>query len=182
MRPTLVLTVCAMALLLVAGRATTGLYDLEVNRIDGTATRLEAYRGQVLLIVNVASKCGYTPQYEGLEALYETYRERGFSVLGFPSNDFGGQEPGTAGEIQKFCKTNYDVSFPLMAKIHVKGPDQHPLYAALTGKDGAFPGDVKWNFGKFLIGKDGAPIARFEPKQKPESPEVTAAIDTALAK
>ena len=108
------------------------------------------------------------------------YKGKDFVILGFPCNDFAGQEPGTAEEIQKFCKTKYDVSFPLMAKVHVKGKDQHPLYTALTGPNGAFPGDVSWNFGKFLIGKDGKPIARFEPKQTPESPELTSAIEKAL--
>jgi glutathione peroxidase len=149
--------------------------------ITGKDTSLADYKGKVVLIVNTASKCGLTPQYESLEALQKKYESKGFTVLGFPCNDFGNQEPGTADEIQQFCKTKFAVSFPLMEKIHVKGPEQHPLYAALSGKDGAFPGDVKWNFGKFLIGKDGKPIARFEPKQTPDSPEVTAAIEKALA-
>jgi glutathione peroxidase len=135
----------------------------------------------VVLVVNTASKCGLTPQYSALESLQKTYAAKGFTVIGFPCNDFGSQEPGTADEIQEFCKTKYSVSFPLMEKIHVKGPEQHPLYAALSGKDGAFPGDVKWNFGKFLIGKDGKAIARFEPKEKPDAPEITAAIEKALA-
>jgi glutathione peroxidase len=149
--------------------------------ITGKDTSLADYKGKVVLIVNTASKCGLTPQYESLEALQKKYESKGFTVLGFPCNDFGNQEPGTADEIQQFCKTKFAVSFPLMEKIHVKGPEQHPLYAALSGKDGAFPGDVKWNFGKFLIGKDGKPIARFEPKQTPDSPEVSAAIEKALA-
>jgi glutathione peroxidase len=132
-------------------------------------------------VVNTASKCGLTPQYEALEAVHKKYAAKGFTVLAFPCNDFGGQEPGTAAEIQEFCQTKYSVTFPLMAKIQVKGTGQHPLYQALTGKDGAFPGDVKWNFGKFLIGRDGKPLARFEPTEKPDSEKLTAAIEKALA-
>lgn len=148
----------------------------------GTETRLKAYEGKVVLVVNVASKCGLTGQYKGLEALYQKHKDAGLVVLGFPCNDFGGQEPGTIEEIQTFCKTTYNVSFPLMGKLSVKGKDQHPLYAALTGPKGAFPGDVAWNFGKFLIGRDGKPLARFEPKVQPESPEITAAVEKALGK
>lgn len=148
----------------------------------GKETSLKAYQGKVVFIVNVASKCGNTPQYTALEALYRTHQEAGLVVLGFPCNDFGGQEPGTIGEIQTFCKTTYDVTFPLMGKIHVKGNDQHPFYAALTGPQAAFPGNVTWNFGKFLIGRDGKPLARFDPKVKPDAPEITAAIDHALGK
>lgn len=149
--------------------------------ITGKDTSLADYKGKVVLVVNTASKCGLTPQYAGLEALQKKYASKNFTVLGFPCNDFGNQEPGTVGEIQEFCKTQFAVTFPMMEKIHVKGPDQHPLYAALTGKDGAFPGDVKWNFGKFLIGADGKAIARFEPGQKPDAPEIAAAIEKALA-
>ena len=156
------------------------LSSIPFKTIDGKDTKLADYKGKVVLVVNTASKCGLTPQYEALEGLQKKYAEKGFTVLGFPCNDFGNQEPGSADEIQQFCKTKFAVSFPLMAKIHVKGPDQHPLYAALTGKDGAFPGDVKWNFGKFLIGKDGKPIARFEPKQTPDSKEVVEAVEKAL--
>jgi glutathione peroxidase len=148
--------------------------------IEDKDSSLADYNGKVVLVVNTASKCGLTRQYKGLENLYKRYKSKDFVVIGFPCNDFNGQEPGTAEEIQKFCETKFDVSFPLMAKIHVKGEDQHPLYTALTGPNGSFPGDVKWNFGKFLIGKDGKPIARFEPKQTPESKEVTAAIEKAL--
>lgn len=150
------------------------------NTITGEATSLAAYKGKVVLVVNTASKCGLTPQYAKLEELHKKYETKGFTVIGFPCNDFGKQEPGTAEEIQKFCSSKYMVTFPLMEKIHVKGPEQHPLYKALTGAEGAFPGDVKWNFGKFLIGKDGKPLARFEPKQTPDSPEVVAAIEKAL--
>ena len=156
------------------------LASIPFKTITGKDSSLAEYKGKVVLVVNTASKCGLTPQYEKLEALQKKYAEMGFTVIGFPCNDFGGQEPGTADEIQEFCKTKFSVSFPLMEKIHVKGAEQHPLYVALTGKDGAFPGDVKWNFGKFLIGKDGKAIARFEPKETPDSPEVTAAIEKAL--
>jgi glutathione peroxidase len=157
------------------------LSAIPFKTITGEEASLAAYKGNVVLVVNTASKCGLTKQYEALEALHKKYSDKGFTVIGFPCNDFGNQEPGSADEIVEFCKTKFSVSFPLMEKIHVKGPEQHPLYAALTGKDGAFPGDVKWNFGKFLIGKDGKPIARFEPKQTPDSPEITAAIEKALA-
>ena len=155
--------------------------SIPFKTIDGKETSLAAYKGKVVLVVNTASKCGLTPQYEGLEGLQKKYADKGFTVIGFPCNDFNGQEPGTAEEIVTFCKTKYDVSFPLMEKIHVKGEEQHPLYTALTGKDGVFPGDVKWNFGKFLISKDGKAIARFEPRQAPDSPELTAAIEKATA-
>ncbi|MES2995713.1 MAG: glutathione peroxidase [Verrucomicrobiota bacterium] len=155
---------------------------ISFKTIDGKETSLAAYKGKVVLVVNTASKCGLTKQYDALEALQKKYAAKGFTVIGFPCNDFAGQEPGTAEEIQTFCKLNYGVTFPLMEKIHVTGPEQHPLYAALTGPQGVFPGDVKWNFGKFLIGKDGKPAIRFEPKQTPDSAEVLAAIEQELAK
>ncbi len=148
---------------------------------SGNKSSLKNYKGKVVLVVNLASKCGLTPQYEGLEALYKKHEKEGLIVLGFPCNDFGDQEPGTIQEIQKFCKAEYSVTFPVMNKVSVKGEKQHPLYAALTGKDGAFPGDVRWNFGKFLIGRDGKAIVRFEPTTKPESEELTSAVDKALA-
>ncbi len=157
------------------------LGSIPFKTIEGKPASLADYRGKVVLVVNTASKCGLTPQYEALEALQKKYAEKGFTVIGFPCNDFGGQEPGTAGEIQTFCRTKYAVSFPLMEKVHVKGAERHALYTALTGPEGAFPGEVKWNFGKFLIGKDGKPVARFEPRQAPDSAEVTAAIEKALA-
>jgi glutathione peroxidase len=165
---------------LVVSAAAADLTAIPFKTIEGKETSLAAYKGKVVLVVNTASKCGLTPQYEALEAIYDKYRGKGLVVLGFPCNDFGNQEPGTEEEIGKFCKAEFDVSFPLMEKIHVKGAEQHPLYAALTGKDGAFPGEVKWNFGKFLIGKDGKPLARFEPQQKPDSAEVVAAVEKAL--
>jgi glutathione peroxidase len=171
----------ALASLVAAATCHAGdVSAIPFKTIDGKDAKLADYKGKVVLVVNTASKCGLTPQYEALEGLQKKYAEKGFTVIGFPCNDFMGQEPGTAEEIQTFCKTKYSVTFPLMEKIHVKGPEQHPLYAALTGKDGAFPGDVKWNFGKFLIGKDGKPIARFEPRQTPDSKEVTEAIEKAL--
>lgn len=158
------------------------LHDIPLKDIDGKATSLGAYKGQALLVVNVASKCGYTPQYKGLEALYRKYKSQGLQVLGFPCNDFGAQEPGTNEEIKSFCSSTYDVTFPMFDKLHVKGPEQHPLYAALTGKDSKAPGDVKWNFNKFLIGRDGKLIARFDSKVAPDSPELIQAIEAALAR
>lgn len=157
------------------------LHSIPLKDIEGKDTSLKTYAGKVMLIVNVASKCGYTPQYEGLEALHRKYREQGLAVLGFPSNDFGGQEPGTNKEIQQFCSTKFDVTFPLFDKVRVTGAEQHPLYAALTGPDSPAPGPVKWNFGKFLVGRDGKVLARFDSKAAPDSPELTGAIEKALA-
>lgn len=148
---------------------------------SGETTSLEAYAGKAVMLVNVASKCGLTKQYKALQELYEEKKDDGLVILAFPCNDFNGQEPGTIEQIQKFCKTNYDVTFPIMAKIHVKGEDQHPLYEALTGADGAFPGDTKWNFGKILIGRDGKPVARIEPRTTPDSKEMADALEKALA-
>jgi glutathione peroxidase len=176
-------TLLASLLFVAAASASASAADLATipfKTISGKETSLADYKGKVVLVVNTASKCGLTPQYKALEEIYDKYRRKDFVVLGFPCNDFGNQEPGTDKEIKEFCKTSYDVSFPLMEKVHVKGPEQHPLYTALTGKEGAFPGDVSWNFGKFLIGKDGKPIARFEPKTTPDSPEVVGAIEKAL--
>lgn len=160
----------------------TALLDIPLKDINGKSTSLKAYEGKVLLVVNVASKCGFTPQYKGLEALYQKYKDRGLVVLGFPCNDFGAQEPGTLDEIKEFCSTRYHVTFPLFDKIHVKGAEQHPLYAALTGKDSPFPGEVKWNFGKFVIGRDGKILQRFESRVKPEDAELVKAIEDALGK
>ncbi len=157
------------------------LASIPFKDISGKDTSLGTYKGKVVLMVNTASKCGNTPQYTPLEALYAKYKDKGLVVIGFPCNDFGGQEPGTGAEIQKFCRTDYSVTFPLMEKLHVKGAEQHPLYAALTGEKGAYPGDVRWNFGKFLIGKDGKPLARFEPGTQPDSAEVVNAVEKALA-
>jgi glutathione peroxidase len=168
--------------LVAVAAAAVSLYDIALKDIDGQATSLKAYKGQVLLVVNVASKCGFTPQYSGLEALHQKYQGKGLRVLGFPCNDFGAQEPGSNQEIKSFCSSQYQVTFPLFDKLHVKGPEQHPLYAALTGKDSKLPGEVKWNFGKFLIGRDGQLIQRFESKAAPDSPELRQAIEAALAR
>ncbi len=157
------------------------IYDLKLKDIDGKDTTLGAYKGKVLLIVNVASKCGYTKQYTALEAIQQKYQKQGFTVLGFPCNQFGGQEPGTNEEIKQFCSSKFNVTFPLFDKIEVNGADRNPLYVRLAGKDSPFPGDIKWNFNKFLIGKDGKILQRFDSKATPDSPEVTAAIEAALA-
>lgn len=157
------------------------LNSIPFQTIDGKEQTLADYKGKVVLIVNTASKCGLTPQYEALESIFDKYKDQGLVVLAFPCNDFGKQEPGTHEEIAEFCKVKFDVSFPLMAKLHVKGKEQHPLYTKLTGEGGVFPGNVKWNFGKFLINKNGEAIARFEPRQKPDSKEVVAALEKALA-
>jgi glutathione peroxidase len=158
------------------------LYDFEHKSINGEKQSLAEYRGKVALVVNVASKCGLTPQYEGLEELYRSYKDRGLTVLGFPCNQFAGQEPGTEQEIQSFCSTKYDVSFPLFSKLEVNGPARHPLYAWLTSEqtqpDAA--GDVKWNFAKFLVGRDGKVVARFSPTAAPKAAEVVEAVEKAL--
>jgi len=158
------------------------LYDIALTTLDGNATSLKDFDGEVLLAVNVASKCGFTPQYEALEQLYETYSDRGFEVLGFPCNQFMFQERGSADQIQQFCSTTYGVTFPMFEKLKVNGRDQHPLYAELTKTPDAKgkAGRVKWNFEKFLIGRDGAVIGRFRSKVKPDSPEVVGAIEAAL--
>jgi glutathione peroxidase len=161
--------------------AADSIYTISLKDIDGQPTSLKAYEGKVLLIVNGASKCGYTPHYAGLEALYEKYKDKGFSVLGFPCNQFGGQEPGTNEQIKQFCSSKYQVTFPLFDKIEVNGPNRHPLYLALAGKDSAFPGDIKWNSSKFLIGRDGKMLKRFESGIKPDSAELTKAVESALA-
>lgn len=156
------------------------IHNIAVKDIDGKDTTLGAYKGKVLLIVNVASQCGYTPQYKGLESIYEKYKDKGFTVLGFPCNQFGQQEPGTNEEIKQFCSSKYNVKFPMFDKIEVNGPNRHPLYVALAGDKSPYPGNIKWNFNKFLIGRDGKIIKRFDSKATPESPEVTAAIEEAL--
>lgn len=153
------------------------LYDIPVNRIDGSQASLGDYAGRVLLVVNVASKCGLTPQYDGLEALYRTYKDKGLTVVGFPANNFMGQEPGSNEEIQDFCRLTYGVDFPMFAKISVKGDDRHPLYDTLAGDK-----DISWNFEKFLIGRDGKVAARFEPKTEPTDPAVVSALEAELAK
>jgi len=156
------------------------IYDIPLKDIDGKASDLSAYKGKVLLIVNVASHCGYTKQYTALEATYAKFSGQGFAVLGFPCNQFGGQEPGSNEEIKQFCSSKFSVTFPLFDKIEVNGANRNPLYGKLAGKDSPFPGDIKWNFTKFLIGKDGQIIKRFDSKVTPDSPEVVAAIEAAL--
>jgi glutathione peroxidase len=158
------------------------IFDYTMPSIDGAATPLSSYKGKVLLVVNVASKCGYTPQYAGLEALYEKYKDQGLVVLGFPANNFMQQEPGTNEEIKTFCSRKYNVSFPMFSKISVKGDDEDPLYRYLTDKaeNPKTGGDIKWNFTKFLVGRDGKIAARFEPGVEPGSAEVTAAVEKAL--
>jgi glutathione peroxidase len=158
------------------------IYQFAVKDIDGKEVNLSEYQGKVLLIVNVASKCGYTPQYEGLQKIYEKYEDMGLVVLGFPANNFGNQEPGNNEEIKEFCSLNYGVTFPMFAKISVKGADIHPLYEFLTSEEAnpKYAGEVSWNFNKFLIDPSGKVIARFESKDKPESKKVTQAIEMAL--
>ena len=155
------------------------LHSIRVNTLDGQAADLAQYEGKVLLVVNTASECGLTPQYEGLEKLYEQRKGQGLEVLGFPSNDFGGQEPGTPEQIRTFCTQNYGVSFPLFAKVVTKpGPEQSPVYSYLGAATGQLP---TWNFAKYLVGKDGKPIAFYNSKVPPDDKELVAAIDKALA-
>ncbi|MEK6286415.1 MAG: glutathione peroxidase [Acidobacteriota bacterium] len=158
------------------------IYDFSLKDIDHKEVSLSQYRGKVVMVVNVASRCGYTPQYEGLQKVYMKYKDRGFVILGFPANNFMSQEPGTDEEIKTFCSTKYSVTFPIFSKISVKGDDIHPLYKFLTGKETNpdFGGDIKWNFSKFLVDKSGKIIARFEPKVTPESDPVIQAIEKAL--
>lgn len=160
----------------------TTLHDYRAASIDGTECPLSDFAGKALLVVNVASKCGLTPHYAGLEALHRRFADRGFAVLAFPCNQFGGQEPGSEAEIASFCRTRFDVSFPLFAKIEVNGESRHPLYAFLTSQaaepDG--PGDVAWNFAKFVVDRDGRVAARFAPPTDPLSDEIVQAIETVL--
>jgi glutathione peroxidase len=178
------------------------IYQIPLTRLDGRATTLGKFKGEVLLIVNVASQCGLTPQYAALEALYQNHRQRGLQVLGFPCNDFAGQEPGSSEEIQNFCSKNYGVQFPLFARVHINSQPRHPLYAhliaaqpqAVAPENSDFAGklaqhnllpavasDVMWNFEKFLVGRDGAVLARFAPDMPPDHPRLLAAIEAALS-
>ena len=158
------------------------IHSIPLTLNDGTKTDFGRFKGSVVLVVNVASQCGFTPQYAGLELLYGKFRDRGFEVLGVPCNQFAGQEPGNDDEIAEFCERNFGVTFPLTAKADVRGKDQHPLYTELTRfKTGLLPGLVKWNFEKFLVHRDGVVVARFAPTVEPDSPEVIAAIEDALA-
>ncbi|MFZ1701793.1 MAG: glutathione peroxidase [Pyrinomonadaceae bacterium] len=165
-----------------AAPSETSIYQFTMKNIDGKDVKLETYKGSVVMVVNVASKCGYTPQYEGLEAIYKKYEDQGFVVLGFPANNFMGQEPGTEAEIKDFCSTTYGVTFPMFSKISVTGSDQHPLYTLLTSKesDPEFGGDISWNFNKFLIDRSGKIVGRFATKDKPDGKDVTTAIEKHL--
>ena len=158
------------------------IYDFTLKNIDGKDVKLDQFRGKALLLVNVASQCGYTPQYEGLQKIYSKYKDMGLVVLGFPANNFGAQEPGTDKEIKTFCSTKYNVTFPMFSKISVKGTDKHPLYQFLTDEktDPKFAGEITWNFNKFLIDKNGNIVGRFESKDTPESDKVTGAIEQVL--
>jgi len=160
------------------------IYDFTIKTIDGEKISLKTYHGKVVLLVNVASKCGFTPQYTALEAVYEKYKDRGLVIVGIPANNFAQQEPGTNEEIKKFCSSKYMVTFPMMSKVSVLGDDKTPLYVFLTGKDTdpKFAGDIKWNFTKFLFDRNGNPVARFEPNVTPDSAQVTAAIESTLGK
>ena len=158
------------------------IYDFTMKSIDGQPVSLKSFQGKVVLLVNVASKCGFTPQYAGLEALYEKYKDQGLVIVGIPANNFMQQEPGTDDEIKKFCTNKYNVSFPMMSKVSVLGDDKTPLYVFLTDKaaNPAVGGDIKWNFTKFLFDRSGKPVARFEPNVTPDSPQVTGAVEAAL--
>ena len=177
------IALCLSALSLGATWSKPGsVYDFTMKNIDGKQVKLDAYKGKVLLVVNVASKCGMTPQYEGLQKVYQKYQGQGFVILGFPANNFMGQEPGTDEEIKTFCSSKYNVSFPMFSKISVKGDDIHPLYAFLTSKETnpEFAGDIPWNFSKFLVDRNGKIIARFGPRDTPESEKMIQAIEAAL--
>jgi glutathione peroxidase len=175
-----ILALCFAAAM--AQAQTKSIYDFTMKSIDGEATSLASFKGKVVLLVNVASRCGFTPQYTGLEAVYEKYKDRGFVIVGVPANNFAGQEPGTDEEIKKFCSSKYSVTFPMMSKVSVLGDDKTPLYQYLTDKslDPQFGGEIKWNFTKFLFDRSGKIVARFEPATKPDSPEVAAAIEAVL--
>jgi glutathione peroxidase len=165
-----------------AGSESRSIHSVELPRLNGKPESLGVYAGKVVLAVNVASRCGFTPQYAGLEALYEKYADRGFTVLGFPCNQFLHQEPGTAEQIEEFCKVNFGVTFPLFAKLDVKGPEQHPLYAILseTDDDAGKAGAVRWNFEKFLVDRDGRPVRRFRSKVTPQDPQLVEAVESLL--
>jgi glutathione peroxidase len=159
----------------------TDLYDFTLPSIDGNPTSLSTYKGKVILLVNVASRCGFTPQYSALESLYEKYKDQGFVILGFPANNFASQEPGTNAEIKTFCSTKYNVTFPMFSKVSVKGDDTTALYQFLTRRaNPAVAGEIKWNFTKFLVDRNGRVVARFEPPVTPDSAEVVSTIERLL--
>lgn len=176
----LILMLCAAASM--AAAQASSIYDFTMKSIDGQQVSLGSFKGKVVLLVNVASKCGFTPQYSALESVYEKYKDRGLVIVGVPANNFGQQEPGTDAEIKQFCTNKYNVSFPVLSKVSVLGDDKTPLYVYLTDKstDPKFAGDIKWNFTKFLFDRNGNPVARFEPPVKPDAPEVISAIEGAL--
>ncbi|MGA3099847.1 MAG: glutathione peroxidase [Bryobacteraceae bacterium] len=177
----LIIGIGSLAAMAAMGHAAETVYGFTPSSIDGQPAPLSAWKGKVLLLVNVASKCGFTPQYKALESTFESYKDRGLVIVGFPANNFGGQEPGTNEEIKTFCSRTYNVQFPMMSKISVKGEDQAPLYGFLTKEaNPAVAGDIKWNFTKFLVNREGKVVARFEPAVTPDSPEVKAAIEKAL--
>ncbi len=178
----MVLLLCVTTVVMAA--TARQLYGYKLKTIDGQPTSLSKYRGKVLLVVNVASACGFTPQYAALESVYEKYKDQGLVIVGIPANNFANQESGTDAEIKTFCNRKYHVTFPMMSKVSVLGEDKTPLYQYLTDKtkNPTVGGDIKWNFTKFLISRDGTPVVRFEPATKPDSPEVIAAIESALKK
>ena len=178
---TIVILAAMLCMQIISTQAADSIYTVPLKDIDGKATTLKPYQGKVMLIVNVASHCGYTPQYAGLEATYLKYEKQGLAVLGFPCNQFGGQEPGSNEEIKQFCTSKYNVTFPMFDKLDVNGDKRHPLYVMLAGKSSPVPGDIKWNFSKFLIGRDGKIIKRFDSKVKPDAPELIEALGAALA-
>ncbi|MFJ4141256.1 glutathione peroxidase [Pseudomonas sp. NPDC089734] len=159
----------------------SAFHDITLKALNGQELPLSPLKDKVVLVVNVASKCGLTPQYATLESLYQQYKDKGFSILGLPCNQFAGQEPGTEQEIQAFCELNYGVTFPLGEKLEVNGAQRHPLYRLLAGEGAEFPGDITWNFEKFLVGRNGGVIARFSPRMAPDDPVVIQAIEKALA-
>jgi len=178
---TLFLLAAFACIQIVVAQAADSLYNIPLKDIDGKDTSLKPYQGKVMLVVNVASKCGYTPQYKELETIYEKYKDQGLAVVGFPCNQFGGQEPKAEADIKEFCTTTYNVTFPMFSKIEVNGANRSPVYGILAGTGSPVAGDIKWNFTKFLVGRDGKILKRFESKVKPDAPEVTQAIEAALA-
>lgn len=178
---TILILITGLILMVTHTQRADSIYQYELNSIDGKKISMEQFRGDVLLIVNTASECGFTPQYEGLQELHETYPDDGLQVLGFPANNFGGQEPGTEEEIAQFCEVNYGVAFPLFSKVSVRGEDIHPLFKYLNGEQNPdFTGDIEWNFEKFLIGRNGKLLRRFRSSTEPGSEELQKAVREAL--
>ncbi len=174
--------ILAMGLVMAQVQSAASIYDYKLTSIDMESVPLSQFKGKVVMLVNVASRCGYTPQYAGLEALYRRYKDQGLVIIGIPANNFGQQEPGTNSEIKVFCKRKYDVTFPMMSKVSVAGNDKTPLYEYLTDKSAnpSTGGEIKWNFTKFLISRDGKILARFEPDVTPENPALVTAVENAL--